>query len=32
MNKYNDKAVDKVQELGQQAKDRVATTTQKAQE
>ena len=27
-----DKAVDKVQDLGQQAKDKVATTTQKGQE
>ena len=27
-----DKAVDKVQDLGQQAKDQAATTTQKAQE
>ena len=27
-----DKAVDKVKDLGQQAKDKVATTTQKAQE
>jgi uncharacterized protein (UPF0333 family) len=27
-----DKAVDKVQDLGQQAKDKVETTTQKAQE
>jgi len=30
--KDKDKAVDKVQDLGQQAKDKVATTTQKAQE
>ena len=30
--KDKDEAVDKVQELGQQAKDKVATTTQKAQE
>jgi len=27
-----DKAVDKVQDLGQQAKDKIETTTQKAQE
>jgi hypothetical protein len=30
--KDKDKAVDKVKDLGQQAKDKVATTTQKAQE
>ena len=30
--KDKDKAVDKVQDLGQQAKDKVATTTEKAQE
>jgi len=30
--KDKDKAVDKVQDLGQQAKDKVAPTTQKAQE
>ena len=30
--KDKDKAVDKVQDLGQQAKDKVATTTQKAQD
>ena len=30
--KDKDKAVDKVQDLGQQAKDKVATTTQKARD
>jgi len=32
MQKDKDRAVDKVQDLGEQAKDKVATTTQKAQD